>query len=202
MNKPNLKKMKLDDKHRVNALIQDEAVNTVKSCWKSRYLWLKSAGLALPCAVYAAAAMFFPEMENLLHKVVVIVLLVIGSYQDIRENKFSMLLPSFIFLVNGFHGILYTHDIVVWVIGAALFLVLLPVWLVKKKMIGFGDNLLLALCITALSVEEILMFLFLSFFLSAIFGVVCGFGKRKVRGTSVPMIPCITLAFISGCLIF
>ena len=34
MNKPNLKKMKLDDKHRVNALIQDEAVNTVKSCWK------------------------------------------------------------------------------------------------------------------------------------------------------------------------
>lgn len=157
---------------------------------------LKEVGMLVLCMLYIIAGILLPPSEIILHKLLVTLLMLLASYEDIRKKEFSVAICCVIFLINALHSIFYSHDYFIWIVAAVLVFFLLVIHFINQKIIGIGDITLLGLCISAILIEHILIFLFLSFFLSAIVGVVIGISKKNMKDLTVPMVPCITLAFV------
>ena len=157
-------------------------------------------GLFVYCSMiltllYTVFALIFPASERTIHGVVILMLMAALSYEDVREKRISMSVIGGIFVVSVIHTLLFQGDYFVWIAGAVFSVLMLALHLIKRDTVGVGDILLLGLGITSLAAENILSFLFLSFFLSSVYGIVLIALKRSKTG--VPLSPCITLAWLA-----
>lgn len=150
------------------------------------------------CILYAVFSILFPFIEGMLHSVTVALLFLSAAWEDIKQRQISLVCLCEGFVINAFHTVFYSHEYSVWVAGIAISLVLLLLHLVNRRHIGLGDVLLLGLGICSLQSESILVFLFMAFFFSAVFGLYMAVYQRKMKGLTVPMAPCILLAYIVG----
>lgn len=146
--------------------------------------------------LYFIVALAFPSSEKTTHTLVTFLLLASASYEDIRENRIPVIILCGLFITGIIHSFLSMEKPIGWVIAAAFSALLLAVHLIKKEAVGVGDILLLGLCISSLALENILSFLFISFLLPAIYGIVLIALRRNKEG-GVPMAPCITLAWLA-----
>lgn len=156
---------------------------------------------ATPCVCYAVAAFLFPQIERTFHSLVIILLMLAASWVDIREKQIPLTCLLGVFVINTFHSLFFSGGLTAWAVGFLFSALLMVVRLIKKDAIGMGDILLLGVLISALEVENILMFLFLSFLCSSVVGILLLLVKRDVKSTMVPMAPCMTIAFIAGTII-
>lgn len=167
-----------------------------KITWDSKnniYALILSA--AIP-ALYFAAALIFPAAEKTAHKIAVALLLAEAALSDIREKQIPWTVCFSIPAANIIHSSLDYWDLPSWIAGAFTMLILFAVYFASRKMIGAGDALLLGACVTSLPNGDILGFLFLSFFISSICGMVLGIMKKKMREITVPFAPFVLTSFI------
>ncbi|MBP7177071.1 MAG: prepilin peptidase [Thermoclostridium sp.] len=166
---------------------------------KSRWFIVGSPVIAM---LYTIAVFIFPYSENLLYILACIVLMAAASWADIKEKQIPVVVLGSIFIINIFHSVFFIGNYSSWVVAAVFSALLLGVHLIKKDAIGTGDIMLLGLGISSLAAENILLFLFLSFILSSIVGIVLLAVKKNLKAIAVPMAPCITLAWIAGLVLF
>lgn len=162
----------------------------------SRENCIKTVLAAVPVALYLAAALVFPAAGRMAHKIVIALLLAEAALSDIREKQFPLAVCFGILAANIIHSFLNYWDLPSWIAGAITSLILLVIYFGGRKMIGAGDVLLLGACVTSLPCGDILCFLFLSFFISSIYGAAFGILKKKMREMTVPFAPFVTSAFI------
>lgn len=146
--------------------------------------------------LYMSSAVFFSQAEEIVRRILVLLILLIASAQDICQKEISILLCLGILAMNIAHAFFFSWDLTIWIAAAIVILILFIVHFINRKTIGIGDILLMGFCIATLHSENILLFLFLSFFFSSFVGVVLGLKEKKMRGLTVPLAPCITLAFL------
>jgi prepilin signal peptidase PulO-like enzyme (type II secretory pathway) len=147
--------------------------------------------------LYTVIALLLPASEKSLHILVILILMVAASFEDIKEKQIPFILIGGIFVINVIRSVFFTGDYVIWVAAAAFSAVMLCVHLIKRDAVGLGDIMLLGLGISSLAIEDILSFLFLSFLFSSIYGIIQIVLKKEQKGSAVPMAPCITLAWIA-----
>lgn len=151
--------------------------------------------------IYIAAALFIPSVEKALHISSIILLMLVISWADIREKQIPLSCLYGAFVINAVHSLFFYGNLITWVVGLLFALLLMVIRLIKRDAIGTGDILLLGVLIAILPMENILTFLFLSFFCSSIIGTILVLIKKGSESVVIPMAPCITLAFIAGILI-
>lgn len=145
---------------------------------------------------YAVVAFFIQNKERLFYQVIVMLMLVVASFHDIRERRIPLVVMVGILFVNVIHTVLHSNNYVLWIAGMLTSAFLLVIHLMNRKLIGVGDCIMLGLTTCALLPERLLLFLFLSFFFAAIYGMFSGISKRNIKGLMIPLIPCITVAYL------
>lgn len=146
--------------------------------------------------LYTALAFIFPASERTVYMLVTLLLLAAASFADIREYRIPATILCGMFITGIIHSVCFTDNYIVWIAAAAFSVVLLVVRLIKKEAVGSGDILLLGLGISSLVPERIFSFLFLSFFLTSVYGIIRFALNRNIKG-GVPMAPCVMLAWLT-----
>jgi len=146
--------------------------------------------------VYLFVIITYPAVARLLQVIYVFFLLCAASYYDILMNGIPVFLCVGVLLVNIFYSALCGWDYRGWLAGAVVILILLAILVINKKAIGLGDILIIGFLIPALTLSDLFLFLFLTFLLSSVFGLIKGIKIRKFTGTTVPLAPCIAISFI------
>lgn len=146
--------------------------------------------------LYTALVLIFPFTERTMHTLVTFLLLAAASYADIRENRIPVTIFCGMFITGIIHSVCFTENCIVWIAAAVFSVILLAVRMIKKEAVGTGDILLLGLGIASLVPERIFSFLFLSFFLTSVYGIIRIALKRSKKG-GVPMAPCVLLAWLA-----
>ncbi|MDD4296677.1 MAG: hypothetical protein PHC69_06930 [Ruminiclostridium sp.] len=148
--------------------------------------------------VYIVVVLLNPSTTYMIQSLAVFLLLCIAAVYDILKNQIPLLICICILLINIVNAVLYECDYRVWLFGFIVILVLTLIFIIGKKSIGLGDVLLLGFSVPAVPLENIVIFLFLTFVLSSIFGLVKGLKKRKFKGITIPLAPCIALSFLAA----
>lgn len=148
--------------------------------------------------VYIVLALLNLSKTYMIHSLAVFLLLCVAAVYDILKKQIPLFICICVLLINIVNAVLYEWDHRVWLFGFIVILVLTMVLMVGKKSIGLGDVLLLGFSVPAVPFENIVIFLFLTFVLSSIFGLVRGIKKRKFKGTTIPLTPCIALSFLAA----
>lgn len=153
---------------------------------------ISAAGLI----TYVLLLLFIPSRPRILCVIYTALFLVAAAVYDIRTRQ----IPIGICLMTGFTGILYSFFSMWNIINIITCVVILTVFfiihLLSRKTIGSGDLLLLGFPILSLFFEDILLYLFLTFFFSGILGLVDVIKGHKMKDIAIPLAPCITFAFI------
>lgn len=145
---------------------------------------------------YMVLALGFPSSEKTMHALVTLLLLASASYEDIRENRIPVTIIFSMLITGIIHSIFFADNRIAWVMAIVFSALMLAIHLMKKEAVGVGDIMLLGLCMSSLNLGSILGFLFLSFLLSSVCGIMLIALKRN-RKSGVPMAPCITLAWLA-----
>ncbi|NLO38848.1 MAG: hypothetical protein GX115_05185 [Ruminiclostridium sp.] len=168
--------------------------------------WEKSIWFIIGCAVltilYVVAAIIFPFCENTWHILSCILLMTAASFADIQKNQIPAVALGGYFVINIVRSAFFIGSFSSWVIAAVFSAVLFGVHLIKKNAIGTGDIMMLGLGISSLAAQSTLPFLFLSFLLSSLYGIVLLVVQKNRKTIAVPMAPCITIAWITGLALF
>ena len=146
--------------------------------------------------VYIVLVILNPSTAYMIQNLAVFLLLCVAAVYDIFKNQIPLFICICVLLINIFNAVLYEWDYRVWLFGFFVILVLTMILMIGKKSIGLGDVLLLGFSVPAVPFENIVIFMFLTFMLSSIFGLVKGMKKRKFKGTTIPLAPCIALSFL------
>lgn len=146
--------------------------------------------------IYTATILLMPSAARLLQIISVLILLCAATVYDISQNQIPLLICVGILLVNIIYSVLVEWNYKKWLTAALTIFVLLVILVMNNKAIGLGDVLLLGFSVLALPFENILMFLFMTFLLSSVYGLIKGIKQKRFIGIMVPLAPCITLSFL------
>ncbi|NLY19470.1 MAG: hypothetical protein GX045_11210, partial [Clostridiaceae bacterium] len=100
-----------------------------------------------------------------------------------------------VLLINIFYSVFYEWDLGAWIAGAIIILALSAIFIINKKAIGTGDILILGFSVPAMPLPNLFMFLFLTFMMSSVLGLIKGIKAGKFTGTTIPLAPCIAFSF-------
>jgi hypothetical protein len=159
-------------------------------------LILNIAALGAVLLLYTIVIIFCIGIESQVRAVLILIILGISSVYDIRENKVSLFACLEILSINILHTVFIYFDLAIWTLSFLVIAILFIFYSINKNLIGLGDILIITFCVQALIPEKVLGFLFTTFLLSSIVGLIKCMNVKNFRGISIPLTPCVTAAFI------
>ena len=147
---------------------------------------------------YIGLILLTPSTAYRIQIIAVFLLLCIAAVYDILKSLIPLFTCIGVLLINIVNAIFDRWDYRTWLAASLIIVILSLTLIIGKKSIGLGDILLLGFSVPALPFENILIFMFLTFVLSSIFGLIKGIKKRKFKGTTIPLAPCIALSFLAA----
>jgi len=145
--------------------------------------------------IYTLVIIFYPPEARLFQIIYVFLLLCAASAYDIVKNRIPLFLCIGVLLINAIYSVFGEWDYRIWLAGSIIILILSALFAVNKNAIGLGDVLILGFSAPAIPLDNLFTFLFLTFMLSSISGLIKGIMKRKFTGTTIPLVPCIAFSF-------
>ncbi|AGC68424.1 type IV leader peptidase family [Thermoclostridium stercorarium subsp. stercorarium DSM 8532] len=145
---------------------------------------------------YSSVALFMPAREYAARKFILVILLAIASFHDIREQKVPLWVCAAIFGINVIHSVMVYKSVVQWIIGFILLAALMALYFLNRNLIGLGDILLVTSCVQSLRAENTMKFLFLTFAFASLSGIFKCIRNKSFNSVSVPLSPCVAAAFI------
>ena len=130
--------------------------------------------------------------------VVIFIILIIASIQDLRKKEVSLILLGISFLSTLFslglqEGGLFNMNHL-W--GSCIGIFLCFISILTKGAIGWGDGLVFVIIGFGLGFSHTLSILFLSLFLTALFSIGLMVVKKVNKKTTIPFIPFVFLGFV------
>ncbi len=143
----------------------------------------------------------YPAHAHLFEKTATALLLCGASVYDIRTAGIPITTIAGMISINIIYPLVCSWEANVLFISGLPVLVLFIIYFINRNVIGPGDILLLGAAMPALTPVEIFGFLFLCFSFSSVVGIIMGIKRKKIKGTIIPLAPCIALAFFIRALI-
>lgn len=139
-------------------------------------------------------------MEELINKTLIMTLLGICSFFDIREKKIPIF-PMILFVGIHIAFFIYQNCFPIKSLLAALSLGagFCLFSKVSKGALGIGDGMLAAVCGISLGFYKTLALFFYGFLLTGLTGFLLLIGKRVSRKAEMPMVPFLYLAYGGMC---
>ncbi|HAA25588.1 MAG TPA: hypothetical protein DCE11_05645 [Ruminiclostridium sp.] len=150
---------------------------------------------------YTLLVSLVPLKSRVVQRSYAFVFLIAAAIYDIRTNEIPLSVCAGMISLALIYSVIYLWDIAALIAAVVITVLLLAVSLAGRGIIGTGDALLLGSSVMMLSVQEILGFLFLTFLLSSVLGVILSIKMCKFKDAVVPLAPCIAVAFIIRCLL-
>lgn len=163
---------------------------------------IKQYGIAVTLIlIFTVLILLFPKAAHIIRAVSIFLLLCEASLYDIVKNEIPVHTCVGAAIVNIIYSVCNTWEFRLWISGILVVVVLSLLFFINRGGIGIGDILLLGISIPAVPIKNIVIFLFITFFLSAMTGIIKSIRKKKLTGTVIPLVPCITASFVIANLI-
>lgn len=146
--------------------------------------------------LYLLSVFFLPGIEKEVRKISITAVLLVSSFFDIRDREIPLLACISVSGISIIHAIFVSFSLFSWIVSFVLLSVFLVLYSINKNNIGLGDIFIVSLCVQSLLPEDAFRFLFLTFALSSLAGLIKCIRAKSMKNVAIPLSPCIAAAFI------